>query len=309
MHGNFFLILVLSIVISTASSPPAQAQQPQMTFVSTTGSDSNPGCTATQPCASLTAAAAAVSAGGKVVCLSTPSAPEGLIVLSQSVTIDCAGTFLARLGGLTLQGTNQNVIIRNLTFDGTFLASAASAIQFTGSGSLILQNCGFANFLFAAVVMTPNSPSSLVVTNTQLSSNGAGLVIKPASGGQVSAVLVRDTIVRNNGGGVKADATNGNVAVDIIESLIGDNAGNGVNAVGGAGQDMVSIKNTVIARNGAAGIQSNGANAGVLVATTVLDQNAAGATSVINGGHLLTYGDNNIIGSIGSGFTATAQLY
>jgi len=48
---------------------------------------------------------------------------------------------------------------------------------------------------------------------------------------------------------------------------------------------------------------------GVLVATTVLDQNAAGATSVTNGGNLLTYGDNNIIGPIGSGFTATAPLY
>jgi hypothetical protein len=61
----------------------------------------------------------------------------------------------------------------------------------------------------------------------------------------------------------------------------------------------VSIKNSLIARNGVAGVQANGASAGVHIATRLLDQNAAGATTVVNGRNLFTYG--NIVGSLGSG--------
>jgi hypothetical protein len=70
----------------------------------------------------------------------------------------------------------------------------------------------------------------------------------------------------------------------------------------------VSIRNSVIAKNGVAGVRASGVNAGVLLATTLLDQNAAGATSVIGGGNMFTYGNNSIVGSIGSGFTASAPL-
>ena len=45
-----------------------------------------------------------------------------------------------------------------------------------------------------------------------------------------------------------------------------------------------------------------------MIDTTLLDSNAAGATSVINGGHMLTYGNNRIVGSSGLGFTGTAGL-
>jgi hypothetical protein len=44
----------------------------------------------------------------------------------------------------------------------------------------------------------------------------------------------------------------------------------------------------------------------VIAQTTLLDQNVAGATSV-SGGHILTYQNNSIIGSAGSGFTGTAS--
>jgi hypothetical protein len=97
--------------------------------------------------------------------------------------------------------------------------------------------------------------------------------------------------------------------LDITDSVVSKNSGNGINAVGNAGgQAMVSIKNSVIAENGSAGVQANGANAGVLISTTLLDQNAAGALSVVNVGHISTYGNNSIVGSAGSGFTGTAPL-
>jgi hypothetical protein len=70
----------------------------------------------------------------------------------------------------------------------------------------------------------------------------------------------------------------------------------------------VSIKNSIIARNGVAGVRANGATAGVLIATTLLDQNTTGALSVLKGGNIFTYGNNQVVGSQGSNFTSTAAL-
>jgi hypothetical protein len=57
-----------------------------------------------------------------------------------------------------------------------------------------------------------------------------------------------------------------------------------------------------------AGVQVNGASAAAMIDTTLLDSNATGATTAINGGHMLTYGNNRIVGTAGSGFTGSAAL-
>jgi hypothetical protein len=44
-----------------------------------------------------------------------------------------------------------------------------------------------------------------------------------------------------------------------------------------------------------------------MIDTTLLDGNAS-ATSVISGGHILTYGNNRIVGTAGSGITGSAAL-
>jgi hypothetical protein len=54
-------------------------------------------------------------------------------------------------------------------------------------------------------------------------------------------------------------------------------------AIDNGGQGVVSIKNSVIAENSVAGVQANGASAGVMIGTTLLDQNATGATSAVCG--------------------------
>jgi hypothetical protein len=44
-----------------------------------------------------------------------------------------------------------------------------------------------------------------------------------------------------------------------------------------------------------------------MIDTTLLDSHAS-ATSVISGGRILTYGNNQIVGTSGSGFTGSASL-
>ena len=124
----------------------------------------------------------------------------------------------------------------------------------------------------------------------------------------MTATFDRVTIVDNTGGGIKTDSTNGAVGVDISNSTISNNAGNGMNAVSGASINMLNLSHNVIAKNGSAGIQVNGGLSAAVVDTTLIDSNVAGATSVANGGRLLTYGNNRLVGPTGPGFTGSSPL-
>jgi hypothetical protein len=275
--------------------------------------------TAAQPCATVGQALIVIgnTNGGVVSCIggTGPINDTGGIGLTASLelTIDCpGGTFLGdgvNVNDLEFDAANLTLKIRHLTFNLANTASGAPAILVLGSGNLILEDCVFENGSRAALNITPNGPLNLVITNSRISNSGAGILINPAPGGSVKASFDHVTITQNNGGGVKVETTNGPVTLDVANSEITYNSGNGINVVSGAGgQGMTSIKTTVISENGAAGVQAYGANVGVLVQTTLFDENASGATSVVGGGHISTYGNNSIVGSSGSGFTATAPL-
>ena len=123
----------------------------------------------------------------------------------------------------------------------------------------------------------------------------------------MTATFDGDTIT-NNAGGLKTDTTNGSVTVDIFDSTINKNANNGLVALGGAGgQNVITVKNGVIATNGQAGIEASGFNAAVLVNNAVLDSNTGGALSAISSGRIVTYQNNTVVGSPGTGFTGTAS--
>jgi hypothetical protein len=232
------------------------------------------------------------------------------LVITLSITIDCAGT-AGSIGVLTIDN-GAVVTLRNFTmWDDALLEGRAPAIAITlKNGTLIMENVHITGAFTSAITANPTSPSVIVVRNCVFDDNSSGVTLKPQTGGaSLSAVFDHVTISSNSGGGIKIDTTNAPVTVDITDSVISNNAGNGVNAVGGAGGPaMFNIHNSVIAKNGAAGVQVNGGTAAAMIDTTLLDSNASGATSVVAGGHMLTYGNNRIIGTDGSGFTGSATL-
>jgi hypothetical protein len=294
------LVLNVAVLITPASATSA------VTYISSTGSDSNP-CTAAQPCATPSAALSNVGFGGQINCLDAPGWIFPGITVDKQVTIDCAGFFWATAANSGAFQISQNVIIRNLTINGENIAYPA--IKVNGGNLVVLENCTFLGIpTGSAIDVEPNSPLTLVIRNSRILGNGAGVLLKPAAAGTINAILDHVVISDNGGGGIKTDSTNGVVNLDVSDTEIYNNSGNGINAVAGTIQNMVSIKNSVIAKNAVAGVQANGANAGVTLQTTLLDQNATGATSVVAGGHIITYGNNSIVGSAGSGFTGSAPL-
>jgi Right handed beta helix region len=305
----------LSVVAALAAlfnAGPLEAAT--VTYLSSSGVPSAP-CTPAQPCSYLQPALNNLdTSGGQVSCLDSPTIGDNSLntTLPLSVTIDCVGTFptsFANVGAIVLGGTGDVIKIRNLTINGRL--GGYPGIRFTGSGSLVLENCVFEDLNGgAALDIEPTGPVTLTVTGGRISNGTAGVLLKPASGGSINATFDHVTISQNSGGGLKSDTTNGPVTIDLTNSVVSNNGGNGINAVGNAGgQNIVSIKNSIIARNGGAGVQANGASAGVLVATTLLDQNAGGATAIVNGGNMFTYGNNDVVGAIGAGFPNTAPLH
>jgi hypothetical protein len=302
----------LCVVIATvAATPPTTLSYAadSVAYVSSTGSGSS--CTATEPCGTLPTAidVALIAAGtdiARVICLTPVSTPENVSIPSpfsnQTIEVDCPLGFTTAIQFLN---SNMTGVFRGVTFTRSIVGSS---IVFQGSGTLILENCAFVDLTSTPLDIEPNGPVHLVIRNCRISNSVSGMLLKPAAGGSITATLDHVTITGNTGGGIKTDTTNGAVTVDINDSVISNNGGNGVNAISGTSQNMVSIKNSVIAKNAVAGIQANGSNAAALIATTLLDTNGTGATSVVAGGHMLSYGNNQIVGSSGSGFTGSAPL-
>jgi hypothetical protein len=265
-------------------------------FFSASGSGTT--CSQAAPCSLLTA----VNSGSGTEISCADSSDNSGVTIFSSITIDCAGTTGSLNPIIVTNGAT--VVMRNFTMWAT--SSAGITLQ---SGTVILENIHITHANTAAILAPATVASTLIVKNCVFDAGPSGVFLKPSAGGSLSARFDHVTISSNSGGGIKIDTSNGAVTVDVTDSEISSNAGNGLNAVGSAGGPaMFSIHNSVIAKNGSAGVQVNGATAAAMIDTTLLDSNTNGATTVINGGHMLTYGNNRVVGAAGSGFTGSASL-
>jgi hypothetical protein len=307
--NSAFAAFAALVLVAAAPATPALAAQQNDTYISAAGGNSNT-CAITSPCATLAYAVSQTAQFGTIHCLDSNdySSIGGPATITYSMVIDCSNT-AAVLGSIIIDSGAHTAEVHLIGLN--IFGSGNPGIKFqNGGGTLIVEKCQlFFNNAGAGIEMATNQfGTQLFVSDTRVTGAAAGALLKP-SAGSISATFDHVKLTGNFGGGLKTDTTNGSITIEITDSQFSDNLGNGINAVAGTGQNIVSIKNSIIARNGVAGIQASGANAGVLVATTLFDQNQLGATSVVSGGNMFTYGNNQIVGSIGSGFTQTAQLH
>ena len=302
------LCVVVAAMATFLRATPSYAETPY--YASNTGSGSS--CTFAQPCPLYIAIGSAglASGTGRVICLGpidgTANSSTGLTGSgNQTTEVICPQ---GAQGGILSTGANQTLRMNGLTLLGN--QGGIETLRFFGSGTLILENCAFVDGSAVALDLEPNGPLNVVIKNSRISNNPSGILLKPASGGSINATFDHVTIAGNAGGGIRADSSNGPITVDISDSVIVDNVANGLNISSGTGtqNDMVNVIRTTIAKNGLNGIQTGGSNAAVLLNASTLDSNTNGATSASNGARIISYGNNQIIGPAGSGFTGTASL-
>src|SRR5712691_4250584 len=115
------IVVVPLLHVGAQAAPPGSNNTPQTrTYVSGTGSDSNP-CTASSPCKTFNAALALTIAGGEIFVLN--SANYGPLTINKAVTITSEGAVagvLATSGaGITISaGASDVVNLRGLGIDG-----------------------------------------------------------------------------------------------------------------------------------------------------------------------------------------------
>ena len=152
------------------------------TFVRSDGGGT--ACTRTAPCATFSSAIGAAIEGGEVNCLDSGPFSEEFIVITKSMTIDCAGTSASLLSGVSINAAGIIVRIRNLSLDGE--GKGISAIEFQNGAALFVENCVIQNvkgnaggFGAIGIMFTPAAPrAQLIVTDTIIDNNST-LSLKP----------------------------------------------------------------------------------------------------------------------------------
>jgi len=326
MRNIVFLrvLLFAGLASALAAILPTTAQAVDTlteTWISATGNDANnvSGCQAAAPCLTMAVAMSATLPGGTVFCAG-PALMIGNLTISRDITIDCSQGSAANpascsneTDAIDINTTGIKVTLRGLTIFGVDAGSCFNqpiGVHITAAASVRIENCKIFGFSSAGVEVAPSSGAVVVkIQDSTITQNAAGALVAPTGSASVSISVDRSRIENNTGGGMKIDTTSGAINASISDSSVSFNSGNGLNVVSGAGaQNMLSLTHDIIALNGAAGVQANGATSAALIDTTLLDSNTSGATASVEGGRLLTYGNNRIVGSSGSGFTGTASL-
>ena len=309
------LRFIRSFVVLTAVSVAGHAEASGLTrtFVSSTGSDSNP-CTTAAPCATFAAAYAAVAPNGIVAALDPGK--YGPVTISGPVTIDGHGwaaiTAPAATGNevtaaITVEAQpNDAVILSGLLMDGQasprqMLGPPENVgIQFYSGLSLTVIDCDIRNMTGNGIVFLPASdtPTTLTVSRSRFVDNlVTGLGVDNVGTGAVT-VSVDRSIFDHNGYGFGIDADDpGGVSATVTNSVASNNTNDGFsvqnNNTGANAGVTLTLTRSQASGNGA-GLDALSANATIYVGQSTISDNGA-AFQMQDGaqdGAIISYGDN-----------------
>jgi hypothetical protein len=311
MLRRTFALPMIAFVLSIFISIDAAAVLTQRTFVSNTGSDSNP-CTLALPCRSFAPAILQTLPSGEVVALD--SAGYGPVTITQSVSIIAPPGVYAGMSvfptedGVTIAaGAGDKVVLRGLTINGQ---GGNRGIVVTSGGEVHIEGCTVANLGLHGIEI--NGGGRIHIRSTIVRSNGwDGLFL--ASGTTVVEVL-DSQFARNIGNGILVNAGK----LDAKRIAADDNAFGGVllsNPSAGT-PAVVTLADSVISGNvqSGASAQTNtgGSTARMAVIRTTSARNGiAGFGAVSTGGTIyLSVSDSaaveNVNGLVATGTGATA---
>jgi hypothetical protein len=298
---TLFAIIITALAFAVSLTAPAQAAS--RTWVSgTTTATMNP-CTRTAPCQTFAQAYAVTDAGGEINCVDPGS--FGTLTITQSITISCeAGT-----AGILGSGGNAGIVINVAPTDTVYLRGldveggpGTDGIFFNGAGTLHVEKClirGFnASGFGFGIYFVPSGTASLFVADTVVTDNGTAgsggnIILTPISSASVNVSLERVQMT-NGTFGVDADGSQGSfLSVSVTDSLASGNLHSGIISETTNGRTIMMVNHTTSSNNGTYGLKADGANAELIVGSSVISGNGTGVV-IKNGATLLSYQDNRI---------------
>ncbi len=278
-------------LIGSIVAPVVEGAQIQRTFVSGSGSDSNP-CTLSFPCRQFSSALANTLPGGELLVLD--SAGYGPLTITKAVAIVVpsgvyAGVSVFSGVGISVNaGAGNKVTLRGLTVTGL---GGTIGISFASGDALYLDNVTVSGF-------------------------GGGSAIDASVGSAASALFIRDSAIRDNAIGLHTATTSGSLTLKVERSVferngtgasIGGNARGSIHGstfaagatgltAGSAGQTAkVALRDCTISDNSAAGaaLSLSGTTTTVTIVSSLVAGNALGIQST-NSGNIVYSSDNTI---------------
>ena len=320
----------LAAVLALLPGTPAEAVNAK-SWVSNTGNDAND-CTLAHPCATLQRAHDQTALGGEIGVL-TPGDYCGLpaigfpcLLIDKSVHITNNGTGEAGIlasphgagEGITINALAGDIVsLRGLVIDGQ--GTGDNGITFEVGSALHVQNCVIKNFTggfsFGLVFVPPGNSqlfvSDSIIVNNGLDAASGGFLISPDRTGSANVVL--DGVhVENNVDGLVINgsfSTGAGVHVIVRGSVFSGNAGNGIRAVSAPGKApaFALVERSSMVNNLQNGLLADGPHATVLLKDNTITRNGAGI-SAVNGGQLISYGNNTNNNNIGPEGAPTSSL-
>jgi hypothetical protein len=297
MRKFVLLRAMLSAMAIAVAATPAQATSVQ-TWVASSGTDSGT-CPQTAPCATFAYALTQTSTGGAIGCLSGGN--FGSVSISGSITIDC-GT--GDIGNISCSGCTAinistssaaTIILRHLSIKGVITSGGYGISASMAGGNLIVQHCSITNQNDTAIVFSPTSGrAQLIVSDTEINSNGEAIYINASSGVIVSAMLDRLQITTAGLiGGNPALWMNGagTIAGTLRQSVVAGSAGVGIyaSATGGV---YFTVEESSIVDNLEVGIYSGEPGVNLEVGGSTIGGNGTGVYA--SAGSIYTFGNNQI---------------
>jgi hypothetical protein len=342
MTRSIFIAAALALAV-TLPAVPANAQTAIRTYVSISGSDTNP-CSLTAPCRHFSAAVALTSAGGEVDALDPGG--YGSFTINQAITIEGQGwSYVAPPNGgagITITASSGIVSVRGVSLNGVGATGSTNGINYTGGGTLNVQNSVFRNFTNAGILFQPNAASEVFVSDTLLADNGyAGLYVFTYSSNPYNVSGALDHVRAENNGtfGLGINTSASASTISISNSVVANTFGSGSCGIAaeGGGATAIStvnvsdstiednyygvciyvsgaliLRSSTIAGSTNAGIYSAGSGVAWVTRSTINGNNPG--IGLFDGGTAYSFGDNNLFGNGPNGngadngsFTSTQQ--
>jgi hypothetical protein len=297
---------------------PAHAQATR-TWVSGVGDDANP-CSRTAPCKTFAGAISKTATAGEINVLDPGG--FGAVTITKSISIyndgvGEAGVLVSGTNGIVIASPAVNVYLRGLIFDG--LGTGLNGVLINSASRVEIMNCVIQQFGTGSglagvnVAVSTGTVNVKIQDTTIINNNADGVLIKP-TGGAVANVVIDKSAIDNNTGtdGVRANANGGGtVHLAVSDSSVSLNLGNGIAAVSGSGQSAtVDVNRTTVSGNSTAGLEASNASGGtaaVTVGASILSFNGS-ATSITSTGTVQSFGNNQVTGPVGSGFTSISPM-
>jgi hypothetical protein len=228
----------------------------------------------------------------------------GSLTINQAITIANEGVGVASSPQIVIGAAAADaVILRGLTFNAA--PGVNLGVIFQAGSSLLIDHCAIQGYAGGpGIEFVPINPVRLRVLDTVLSNNGTStfpsVLIKPATGGNVSAQFERVQILNAVSNGIRVDGTNSGAGATTVElhdvTVDAAAGGSGIVAVSAAsGGAPVTIMATDVSavNNAGYGLRAVGATATVLLRRSTIVNNNIGI-GASSGGTMASFGDNTI---------------